>query len=61
MVARDRSIEALERTHLYVQDGLGRFAPKVVILESGAQSAYHRVHRTVNRALPALARGDTGG
>ncbi len=57
----NRSVEAPERAHLHVRDGLGRFAPKVEILESDAQSAYHRVHRTVNRALPALARGDTGG
>jgi hypothetical protein len=60
-VAGDRPVESLEEGPPPRPGGLGRFAPKVVILESDAQSAYHRVHRTVNRALPALARGDTGG
>ena len=61
VVACDRSVEALGWAHLYVRDGLGRFAPKGVILEGDAQSASPRVHWTVNRALPAPARRGTGG
>jgi 3-hydroxybutyryl-CoA dehydrogenase len=48
VVACDRSVEALERAQLYVRDGLGRFARKGVITEDEAETAYDRIHWTIN-------------
>jgi 3-hydroxybutyryl-CoA dehydrogenase len=48
VVACDRSVEALERAQLYVRDGLGRFARKGVITEDEEETAYDRIHWTIN-------------
>jgi 3-hydroxybutyryl-CoA dehydrogenase len=48
VVACDRSVEALERAQLYVRDGLARFVDRDVITEDAAESAYARIHWTIN-------------
>jgi 3-hydroxybutyryl-CoA dehydrogenase len=48
VVACDHAVEALERAQLYVRDGLSRFASRGVISEKEAETAYDRIHWTVN-------------
>ncbi len=48
VIACDASVEALERTQVYVREGLWRFAEKSAFSEDEAVSHYKRLHWTTN-------------
>jgi 3-hydroxybutyryl-CoA dehydrogenase len=55
VVACDRSVEALEGAQLYVRHGLDRFVDKDVLSEEAAESAYARIHWSINPEEMAVA------
>jgi 3-hydroxybutyryl-CoA dehydrogenase len=48
VVACDLSIDALEKTQLYVRDGFSRFTGRGAFSEEEAEEHYDRIHWTVN-------------
>jgi 3-hydroxybutyryl-CoA dehydrogenase len=55
VVACDRSVEALEGAQLYVRHGLDRFVDKDILSEEAAESAYARIHWSINPEEMAVA------